>query len=164
MEREGVRGLSHRWWCVLLISNQTREDADVVYGGERASFVPGAASSENYRRRKRPPRSACCVRGFHLAGLDHAHVGGGEGGGELAVHLLVSVDAAGLELARDAALRAGVAAAHAEAVAEAVLLGDAELGLELLLLRADAAARGEDRGRRVAAREVREARAGGAVV
>lgn len=105
---------------------------------------PAAAPARAGRPRRGFRRSSSgVVSRVSSAGLDEGHVRGREGGGELAVHLLVRVDAARLELARDAALRARGADAGAHAVAARVLLGDAELRLERRLLGPDAAQAGD---------------------
>mmetsp|Transcript_64 Transcript_64/g.254 ORF Transcript_64/g.254 Transcript_64/m.254 type:complete len:206 (+) Transcript_64:45-662(+) len=98
-----------------------------------------------------------------LALLDHGHVGGRERAGQLPVHLLLRVDASRLELAKHAALHARVAEAGAQAVAARILLGDAELGLDLRVLGAHAEARGHGHDPEREAGAVHAAAAGGAV-
>ena len=78
-----------------------------------------------------------------LRRLDHGHVGGREGGGQLSGELLHGVDTARLQLAAHARHHARLAHHRAARVAEAVALGDTELLLERGLVGADAAAAGD---------------------
>ena len=78
-----------------------------------------------------------------LRRLDHGHVGGREGGGQLSGELLHGVDTARLQLAAHARHHARLAHNRAARVAEAVALGDSELLLERGLVGADAAAAGD---------------------
>ena len=78
-----------------------------------------------------------------LRRLDHGHVGGREGGGQLSGELLHGVDTARLQLAAHARHHARLAHNRAARVAEAVALGDPELLLERGLVGADAAAAGD---------------------
>lgn len=78
-----------------------------------------------------------------LRRLDHGHVGGREGGGQLSGELLHGVDTARLQLAAHARHHARLAHHRAARVAEAVALGDPELLLERGLVGADAAAAGD---------------------
>jgi len=78
-----------------------------------------------------------------LRRLDHGHVGGREGGGQLSGELLHGVDTARLQLAAHARHHARLAHHRAARVAEAVALGDSELLLERGLVGADAAAAGD---------------------
>lgn len=90
--------------------------------------------------------------------LDHRHVRRRERRRELAVHLLHRVDPAALQLARVLHQHAREAHARAALVAEAVRLGDPELGLERGAVGAgDAAAVDENVGRAQAAAGVAEA-------